>query len=527
LNGDRFAQGFPPAAGGVSGSLIANVTGRLWAAGLQLVFTPVYIRLLGPEAYGLIGFYTTLVVALGFLDQAVSPVLVREFARLSVNPGRMPDMRNLLRTLETITVMVGVVLGAAVFLFAPLIATLWLKYQTLPADEVVLAVRLMGLGLACQWPSLLYSGGYVGLVRQGVLTRLRIAGMTVQWAGAALVLWASGSRVEAFFAWQALSLALISAMLGVGLWRLLPEPSHRPRAALASVRGVRRYAAGTFLIGLTASILTQADKLIVSSAVPLDRFAAYSLCFMLMMLISSFIAAPMAASLLPHFTRLAAKSDDGQLALEYHRWTQLLVVAALPVCGVFVIFGRPLLETWLAGRGPLVDEIMPLLPWATLGTLLNIVMLMPLLLQLAAGWTRLSVIKNVIAVALVLPILLLGVPRFGPIVGAWCWFGLNFAYYLVEVPLVHRRLLRGEMRAWWIRDTLCPGIIAAAFFWAVARLSSALQDRPIEAIAAAAASGLVSAALLALALPHPRAMIMEVSRRVARSWKQRRAKNGA
>ena len=498
----------------VPGNFMVNLAARVWAAVLQLLFVPVYIRLLGPEAYGLIGLYGSLVVALGFLDQAVSPALIREFARMSGDPARTRDMRDLLRTLEVITAAVGVAIGAAVFLLAPVIATVWLKYQTLPQDHVVLAARLMGLGLASQWPSLLYSGGYIGLARQGTLAWLRIAGLTTQWAGAALALWALGARVEVFFAWQVLSMALLSVMLGAGLWRLLPDPSHRPHAGLASVRGVWRYAAGTFLIGLSASVLTQADKLIVSSAVPLGQFAAYSLSFMVGMLVSNFVAGPMTAALLPHFARLGRPGNERQLALEYHRWSQVLMVALLPVCGVLILFARPLLEAWLAGRQEVVTQMVPLIPWVVLGTLFNVVAVLPFILQLAAGRTRLAVVMNVVAVLVIVPVLWIGVPRLGPIVGAWCWFAVNLAYYLLYAPLVHRRLLRGEIAGWWLRDTLFPGAIAAAFFGAIAGIAPGALARPSAAVMA----GIGAAVLLALALPHPRAMVKEASDRLVKSW---------
>src|SRR5262249_44513156 len=142
------------------------------------------------------------------------------------------------RTLEILTTAVGVTIGAAVFLFAPIIATTWLKYRTLDPATVEWAVRLMGVGIACQWPSLLYSGGYVGLGRQGALAALRIVGLTVQWAGAAIALWAVGPRVELFFAWQIFSFALLSAMLGVHLWRLLAASPAPARFELGTVRRV-------------------------------------------------------------------------------------------------------------------------------------------------------------------------------------------------------------------------------------------------------------------------------------------------
>jgi O-antigen/teichoic acid export membrane protein len=497
----------------VSGNVITNIAARMWAACLQIVFTPVYIALLGPEAYGLISFYTVLVITLSFLDQAVSPPLIREFARLSSERDKGREMRDLLRTLEVITTLAGVIIGAGVFVFAPEIAMTWLKPGNLPHDRVEVVIRLMGLGLACQWPSFLYSGGYIGLNRQQMLTRLRIIGLSVQWGGAALALWAIGPWVELFFIWQIFSFAFLSIMLAVGLWRLLPTSPYRPLASVGNFRRIWRFSAGTFVIGFTASVLTQADKLVVSSVVPLDQFAAYSLCFMLVMLISNFIASPMASSLFPHFTQLISEGKQDVLAFEYHRWTQFLMVLLLPACGVLLVFSKPLLEVWLGGNSKMIEEMTALMPWVVLGTLFSTVTLFPFCLQIASGWTRLSAIKNFVAIAVILPILILEVPRLGPIVGAWCWFALNFGYYTLEVPIMHRRLLRGEMVSWWLRDTLLPGGIAAAFFYLVAEAVRPMALSPWASVFVAMITGFLALLLLALTLPHPRALLKQASRR--------------
>jgi O-antigen/teichoic acid export membrane protein len=229
----------------------------------------------------------------------------------------------------------------------------------------------------------------------------------------------------------------------------------------------------------------------------------------------------MAASLFPHFTQLLAEGRTDVLASEYHRWTQMLMVAALPVCGLLVVFPKPLLEMWLGAGSPMVASTSALMPWVALGTLLNTVMLLPFCLQMAAGWTRLSVLKNALAIAVVVPVLSWGVPRLGPVLGTWCWFALNLSYYTLEAPLMHRRLLRGELASWWLRDTLLPAGIALAVFWLAAVAARAVAGSLLASVAAAAGAALVASALLALALPHPRAALKRAWRRWADSSTRR------
>ena len=51
----------------------------------MLAFTPLYLKLLGVEAYGLIGFYSTLLAMLAFADMGFTATLTREIARFDKN----------------------------------------------------------------------------------------------------------------------------------------------------------------------------------------------------------------------------------------------------------------------------------------------------------------------------------------------------------------------------------------------------------------------------------------------------------
>lgn len=69
---------------------------------MELIVIPLYIKFLGIEAWGLVGFFATLLVTFGLLDMGLSTTINREMARLSVLPGKEQEMRNLVRTLEVI-----------------------------------------------------------------------------------------------------------------------------------------------------------------------------------------------------------------------------------------------------------------------------------------------------------------------------------------------------------------------------------------------------------------------------------------
>ena len=78
-------------------NIISAGFARFWQAGLQLLLTPIIVHLLGPVAYGLVGFYGALTLFLAFLDQAVSPVVTRELGRSASRPDSAEQLRTLTR----------------------------------------------------------------------------------------------------------------------------------------------------------------------------------------------------------------------------------------------------------------------------------------------------------------------------------------------------------------------------------------------------------------------------------------------
>jgi hypothetical protein len=86
----------------------------------------------------------------------------------------------------------------------------------------------------------------------------------------------------------------------------------------------------------------------------------------------------------------------------------------------------------------------------------------PAAAQLAHGWSRLSALTNAVAVLVVVPALLLLVPKYGATAAGWLWFGLNCGYCTVGVAAMHVRILKGELRAWWTNDVLLPLVAASA-----------------------------------------------------------------
>src|SRR5690606_28568137 len=107
-------------------NLMANFVGAGWSGAVQLAATPIFIDLLGMEAFGLIGFFLAIQMALQALDLGFSATVNRELARYSAQSDQADEARDLVRTFEGLYWPLGLAIGVAIVLLAPQIASGWL-----------------------------------------------------------------------------------------------------------------------------------------------------------------------------------------------------------------------------------------------------------------------------------------------------------------------------------------------------------------------------------------------------------------
>jgi len=440
-------------------NIIANYSGRAWMSLLSLAFVPLYIKLMGVEVYGLLGIFMSLGALLSLLDMGLSATLSRELSRLSTVDDSAQEGRNLVRTFEVVYWGTGVVIGIAVVLLAPLIARHWINSGEVGRETVEYALMIMGMSIAFQWPGGIYSGGLMGLQRQVVLNVIRASMVTLQHVGALLVLLLISPTILAFFFWQSFVGLLTTIALGVWVWKSLAESNSAAKFERALLVKNWRFATGMTGISLVTILLTQLDKIILSKMLSLEVFGYYMLAFNVANSLNN-LSFPIYSALLPKFTQLVASGDMNGLASLYHKGARLLSALLLPVATTVIFFSNEILALWL--NDPVVSEnVQPILVLLVIGTAFNAMMVVPFSLQLAHGWTRFSIYKNLIASVFLVPLLLVLVNRYQGIGAAIVWFILNLGYLAIEVPIMHRRLLKAEMRNWYRLDIIQPLLLVS------------------------------------------------------------------
>ncbi len=487
--------------GFVTRNVIANVAGNVWTGLMGLVFIPLYIHFMGIEAYGLVGFFLTLQAVFSLLDLGLSTTLNREFARMSGQEGRLGEMRNLLRTLEVGYWAIGIVNGAAIAALSHVIAFRWVQADALPGATVQRAIMVMGLVVAAQWPLALYSGGLMGLQKQVALNGLNALAATARGVGTVLILWLVSPTIVAFFLWQVFVSFAHTICVAVLLWRQI---GGKENAAFqpALLRSIRRFAAGMLGISALSVVLTQMDKLILSRLLTLEAFGYYSLAAVVAASLYR-LTSPIFTALFPRFSQLAAR-DEVALVSSYHRACQTMTALIMPVAVFIAFFSFELLHLWT--RNEAASRVAgPILTLLILGTAVNGLVNLPYALQLAYGWTRLSLIANAVSVALLGPALFFATWRYGAVGAGAVWCFYNVAYAAVVVRIMHRRILPGEQWRWYVQDVGLP-VLAAAGAAALMRALVTTSSVPMLVVQLVLAGAFVQLVTCA-AVPDIRRMI--------------------
>lgn len=438
----------------ISRDTVANVVGKGASVLFTLAFVPFYFRLLGTEGYGLIGFFVMLQTVLLLADGGFGGALTRELAWLSSERGAERRISDICRTFELLVLGIGCCVAALVASASGFIAQHWVNAEHLSSEQVRNAIVFMGIAIGLQLPFAIYQGALIGLQHHVVLNTILVAVGLTRGVGAVVLLMFYDHSPTTFFAWQALvSIAQLLAA-HIVLWQHLPKSDSAARVDLGVLRTLWRFAAGLAAIGVTSSILTQVDKLVLSQMLPLAAFGYYSLATVVAGL-PLLLAAPFHSAVYPRFASLVSAQNTSELTKLYHTACQFLAVVMLPIGGVVIFFSKELILLWTGDPVTATNSFLIASVLAVGSTLLGL-MYIPYALQLAFGWTTLPLVVNLVAIAFLVPLTVWLAAAYGALGAATVWVLLNLIYVVGTIQWMHRRLLRAEKLNWYLDAVARP-----------------------------------------------------------------------
>src|SRR5436309_2024864 len=93
-------------------NIAANFAAQGWIAVMGFIFVPFYLRFIGAEGYGLIGFFVLLSAAMALLDGGLAATVTRQIATFKeADQVKKPRIVTLLITVEALFWVVAVITG--------------------------------------------------------------------------------------------------------------------------------------------------------------------------------------------------------------------------------------------------------------------------------------------------------------------------------------------------------------------------------------------------------------------------------
>lgn len=255
-------------------NFLGNVTGCLWLGVMSLVTVPVFIQLLGTDAFGIASLVAAFQSVLALLDFGLAGTAKREvaIARAAGNRGQLADT---VRTFEIIYWTIALIIGLGFAGLSHWLANSWEPQQALPPADIQMAILLGGLAFAARWPVALYTGILQGLERQVVQNGILVVTATTRAGLTMLALLFVSRTVYCLLVTQALANGL-EVLLSGYVARRLALAGAKGRFDLAVVRRVWRFAVGVNLVGTFGMLVSGAPQLLISKLLPLVELTYYS-----------------------------------------------------------------------------------------------------------------------------------------------------------------------------------------------------------------------------------------------------------
>lgn len=480
--------------GAVSHNLAATTASRIYLTIAALLALPVYLRTMGPEAYGLVTLFLVLQVWLQMLDLGAAATVARETARHRAGERSARQIRELLRAAETLFALVACVAASVLFALSGALVDGWLEREQLPAATVHDCLRLMTLCILLRLLGDLYRGALSGAERLAWLAGSNALFGTLRLLGVIpFLLWA-GPDPAHFFGFLLTIYIFEAVVVRAQAWRQIPPVANTMTGiSLRPLREVLGFSLSMTVATIVWSLTSQADKLVLSGLLSLRDFGAYGLAITAAGSVL-ILATALADTLVPRFTALEARGAAAALRILYRQATQGATIIAASTAFWLACHAERILWVW-TGDAELARSTAPVLALYALGNAAMAIAAYPYYLQLARGQLRL----HLIGTGLTFVVLLLAVawvaPRHGAVGAAMVWLLVNGLYLLAWTPIAHKRFAPG-LHWRWLRSDVAPVVLAAAaaalvtsmLSWPVNRVVTALLLLPTAAVILGASS---------------------------------------
>ena len=464
-------------------NLVANLLGQGWSAAINLVAVPIYLKLLGPENFGLIGFATVILVLAYLLDGGLGNTLNRSMVHFRAGSLSAQAASDLLRSGEAAIWGAAMLIGAIAFGLSSHLAHWLIDARQLPDTAVAQALTLSIVIALMRVTEGIYRSALLGLDGAISVNVLSVAGATLRGLGPLpFVLHSRGGILTYFSVQLIVSTVSLFAFAGLTHIRLEGTPFGRGGIRLDPLRSVFRFAGDAFVVSSLIAVANQADKLLAARLTSLERFGYYSAAAIVATGIYQLVV-PVFMSFYPKLSLLHATRKQGEFERLFLKLAVVVgFIAGVPTA-VIIANSQDVVFAW-TGNVVTATRTSPLLFWLCFGTWANGLFYIALAPLLASARHRIAVVTTGVLLLTLLPLLLLGWLEADLVGIAAAWSAAMVVWSLLTLALTGRAVTGSPFLAKLFAASLSPFLLALLCSYAIRNLAPhpAVQSQAFEAV---------------------------------------------
>lgn len=384
---------------------LANLLASFMGPLLAIFLTPFYIRHLGLEGYGLVGFFSAFAALLGIVSAAMGKIYLREVAGRTAQQEQRKTVPAMFQNFFAFFTLLGVLVAVVIALFSWWISHRWVHLEHLDPTTVQACIFLIAITLAGTFPTGVCVDTLFALQEQVLANKITMAISLLTTAIASLLVYISHSVLAYYTATTIGTVATLFVMMRQASRSLAGhlEPNTTWPTLAQSLRecgnDTRKVAQSSLALMWTEGAgvaITQTDRMLISSLLPLSSLGLYGIGASVGRLVQITCNAFLVASFPGLCQKVAASPRSPAGAREAFRQQAIVLVLAcaigLPLCAI----PMTLLQLWI-GKAEIAASAAGITVIFTLAYACLALAAAPYNLAVASGHTRHAALVNTAA----------------------------------------------------------------------------------------------------------------------------------
>jgi len=449
-------------------NIIFNYIGQFYVMFIGIFMLPFYLKYLGSESYGLVGFFTVITSIMMLLDMGLSSTLAREAARLKNKNSDIYQLRVILKSIEVVIFIITTILFFTIYFSSSWITTNWLQSTNMDIQIVQNCIKLMGFMLAIRWFVGLHQGVVIGLEQQVWLNLYKMIINTLKFIGGLILIIYISNDIFYFFIYQ----TFISIIEFIILRKKVYTELSIAQLIKPSLQELKRIAPFALSIAYTSvlwAFYSQFDKLLLSHYISLKEYGYLALVVAIQGAIMQF-SGPLSRAIQPRMVSLLSNNKEEEMLLLYSKSTRLISTIMSSVVGIVVAFSYELLYSW---SGDIEASLWasPILFWFAIGNGILAISAFRYYLQYAHGNMKYQNRFNTFSPFISVSLIFYAVSNYGAYGASITWFSIHLTTFLLWTPYIHSKFAPGIHLKWILKDILPPVLLTTIYLFFIKQIN--------------------------------------------------------